>query len=64
MIKSASTIDAITEVNTSIVGERMSKEKDDVFSFSRFYIDDQGLIKDRLVAFRTKITFPTYSVMI
>lgn len=33
-------------------------------SFSRFYEDNQGMVKDRLLAFRTKITLPTYTVML
>lgn len=33
-------------------------------TFSRFYTDIQGKIKDRLLAFRTKITLPKYTVLI
>lgn len=33
-------------------------------TYSRFYDDNQGRVKDRLLGFRTKITFPKYTVLL
>lgn len=64
MIKTISEDHDVSILNEDYITKNMDEQTDGILTFSNFFIDKYSRSLEKLIAFRTKIDFPDYQVLL